>query len=81
MSAVLDVYVVLFHLQPLKIGVQRSGVGQPCEDFVIGGENLVPLNYQLIYRNYERFLDFFLVQMPVRACARSRSPPAQSSRR
>ena len=31
------------------------------------GENLISLNYQLIYRNYERVLDFLLVQMPVRA--------------
>ena len=58
---------ILFQLLPLKTGVQRSGVGQPCEDSIISGENLVPLNYQLIYRNYERFLDFLLVQMSVRA--------------
>ena len=30
-------------------------------------EYLIFLNHQLIYRNYERFLDFLLVQTPVRA--------------
>ena len=32
---------VLFQPLPLKIGFQHSGVGQPCEDFVISSEYLI----------------------------------------